>query len=188
MLLGEEGRVFGKIPFFYIPSADLVVQPGDMQQGPSWWHPQGTFGDLVRRLANGLDTLPPPKLTRVTVNGEPVADPNSYLALYTTGKKATTYPSEDTMLQVAFLSAKPSPWTTGNYMVVYPKSHLLVRDGEIVSIPARMADDVVARASLSPDGGTRWLLWAALAHAGAVLAAVLWRVRPRPQPRPVPQA
>jgi len=188
LLLGDGGKVFGRIAFFYVPGADLVVQPGDGSQTPAWWHPQGRFGAIVRSLAARLQPFPAPRITRVTVNGEPVADPQSYLRLYTVGDKATTYPKDTSSVQVVFESARQTPWTAGNDVSVYPVSRLLIRDGQLVSIPASVADRVAARASLAPGGGFPWPLAAAAALAVSALALVARRVRPRAAPQPVPQA
>jgi len=188
ILMGDRGKVFGRLSFFYIPSDDMVLQPGDGAQAPAWWHPQGRFGEILRSLAKDVKPLPAPKLTKVMVNGLPVQDPNSYLRLYTIGEKANTYPRETASVQVVYESATQSPWSAGNYIVVYPKSHLLVRDGQIVSIPSSVAEQVAARESIAPTGGFPWFGVLAALVATALLAALLWRFRPRPSPQPVPQA
>ena len=188
LLMGDGGKVFGRLSFFYIPSDDMVLQPGDGAQAPAWWHPQGRFGEILRSLATDVKPLPAPKLTNVMVNGLPVQDPTSYLRLYRIGEKATTYPREQDSVQVVYESATQSPWSAGNYMVVYPKSHLLVRDGQIVSIPKSVAEKVAARESIAPTGGIPWLGIIAALAASALLATLLWRFRPRTAAQPVPQA
>lgn len=188
LLMGDGGRVFGRLSFFYVPSDDMVLQPGDGAQAPAWWHPQGRFGEILRSLAKDVKPLPAPKLTKVMVNGLPVQDPTSYLRLYSIGEQATTYPREAASVQVVYESATQSPWSAGNYMVVYPKSHLLVRDGQIVSIPRDVAERVAARESIAPRGAFPWLTLFAALLATALLGAALWRFRPRAAPQPVPQA
>jgi hypothetical protein len=189
LLMGDGGKVYGRLSFFYIPSDDMVLQPGDGAQAPAWWHPQGRFGEILRSLAKDVKPLPAPKLTKVTVNGVPVQDPTSYLRLYSIGAKATTYPRDPASVQVVFESARQSPWSAGNYLVVYPKSNLLIRDGQIVSIPRSVAEQVAAREGITlPGEGFPWLPLLAALLATVLLAATVSRFRPRPRPQPVPQA
>ena len=83
-----------------------------------------------------------------------------------------------------------TPWSDGNDVVVYPDSNLLVRDGQILSIPGAIADRAARGESLDVGGGG--LPWPWIAGGAAVLAAVLVLVallrRPRMAPRPVVQA
>jgi hypothetical protein len=190
LLLGEGGKIFGRIAFFYVPSADLVVQAGDEHTQPAWWHPQGAFGALVRRLAERVRPLPPPTLTSVTVDGRAVDDPQSYLRLYTTGKKPETYPRDTRSVTIAFHSQRPTPWSTRNYVVLYPSANILVRDGVMVAVSPSVTKAVTARASLDTSGGPPWLTIAlALGGAAAVVAVALSRrSRLRPTAAPVPQA
>lgn len=190
LLLGDGGKIFGRIPFFYVPSADLVVQAGDDHTQPAWWHPQGAFADLVRRLAKRVQPLPAPTLTSVTVNGRAVADPQSYLRLYTIGTKPKTYPRDTRSLTVEFHSKRPTPWSTRNYVVLYPGTNLLVRDGQMVSVPRAVTKAVTRRSSLDTSGGAPWPTIALAAVAAAAFAAVALRLRTRLRPTaaPVPQA
>lgn len=193
LLIGEPGgKVFGRIPFFYVPSAHMLVQPGQGpgKEQPAWWHPQPSVRRAVEGLASKLAPFEPPSKLTVTVNDRRVADPQSYLRLYTTGAKTDRYPTEDDAVYLTFASKTPTPWTTGNYMVLYPQARLLVRDGQIVAVSRSVADRVSTGTSLSPDRGFPWLV-AAFVAAGVALASVLalaWARRPRTAPRPVPQA
>jgi hypothetical protein len=190
ILIGEpNGKVFGRIPFFYVPSSDLMVDPGDGNQRPAWWHPKGELGSLVRSLAPRVTAFPAPKRVDVAINGTPVQDPASYLRLFTYGKRTDAYPKSDHFVQITFGSTKPTPWTTGNDIALYTKDRLLIRDGEIVAVSGSMADRIVSGSSLSPGSRVPWRLLALALAALAVLglmAAV--RLRMRTAPRPVPQA
>jgi len=190
LLLGDGGKVFGRLLFFYVPSADLVVQAGDQYTQPSWWHPQGAFADIVRRLAKRVEPLPAPTMTSVTVDGRAVADPQSYLRLYTVGTKPKAYPTDTRSLTIAFHSRRPTPWSTRNYVVLYPGTNLLVRDGQMVSVPPSVTKAVMQRGSLDTSGGAPWLTIALAAVAAAASAAVALRLRSRLRPTaaPVPQA
>lgn len=188
LLLGDRGKVFGRFTFYYVPDGHLVVQPGQGAQTATWLEAQGPLGDLLERLAARLRPFAAPKLVDVAINGKLAADPQSYLRLYSIGSKAETYPTDTGSVQVVLETAKRTPWSDGNNLVVYPGSNLLVRDGEIVSIPAEIANRAANGESLAAGGG---LPWAAIAVATAVaflLAVAIARLRPRAAPRPVPQA
>lgn len=196
LLAGDRGKVVGKLLFYFVPGdgGGRVVQPGRYGQVTVWTRAQGKIGALVAALAGRVDPYGTPHMNRVTVNGKPVRDPQSYLRLWTLGHKATGYPDGIDSGQIVFYSDPASPWSDGNYVVAYAKSSLLLRDGKLVELPKDVAERVAARASLAPDDGFPWtwtaiLGGAALALAGSVLAvALLRRVRPDPSPRPVAQA
>jgi hypothetical protein len=73
---------------------------------------------------------------------------------------------------------------------VYAKSRLLLRDGQIVSLPKDVAAAVADGRSLDPRSAFSWAVVAvAVAFAAlALLAALAWRARPRSSPQPVAQA
>ena len=76
ILIGEpNGRVFGRIPFFYVAGSDLMIDPGDSNQQPAWWHPQGELATLVHALAPKVTPFAVPKEITVAVNGVAVQDP-----------------------------------------------------------------------------------------------------------------
>jgi hypothetical protein len=196
LLAGDRGKVVGKLPFYYVPGdgGGQIVQPGRYGQVTVWTRAQGKVASLVAALAARIEPYGTPQMTSVTVNGRAVRDPQSYLRLWTLGKKATGYPDGLDSGQVVFYSDPASPWSDGNYVVAYAKSNLLLRDGKIVALPKDVAERIAARASLAPDDGFPWTLTAivavaALAVAVIVLAVLLpRRLRPRPSPRPVAQA
>jgi hypothetical protein len=187
LLIGEGGKVFMRIPFFYVPDAKLMVQPGNGNEQPAWWHPEGALKTIVESLAAAVRPNPVPANIVVTANGKPVADPQSYLRLFTIGGKTDKYPTEDSSVQVTFTSPKSTPWTTGNVMVLYPKSHLFIRDGQMVALSADTSDRIVRGASLAPGSSFPWLPAAAGVAAVVLAAAIVRRLRPRTAPRPVTQ-
>ncbi|MDP9286014.1 MAG: hypothetical protein M3P41_13825 [Actinomycetota bacterium] len=187
LLAGDHGKVFGRLPFFYVPDGHLIVQPGEGAQPTTWSHPEGRLAALLAELAQRTKPLSTPTITEVAVNGTAVSDPQSYLRLYSIGGKPQTYPTDTSSVQVVFESDRPSPWTTGNYIVVYPKSNLLVRDGQLVSIPAGIAARVARGESLDVGDSFPWLLTLA-GTVVVLLAGLLWRFRLRTAPQPVTQA
>jgi hypothetical protein len=185
LLLGDGGKVFGKFAFYYVPDGRLVVQPGQGGQVTTWLHPSPRLAALLADLASRLKPHPMQRLTEVAVNGRPAADPQSYLRLYDIGKKATTYPSE-TGTQISLQTDVRTPWSDGNDVVVYPKSGLLVRDGQILAIPGSIADRAARGESLDVGGGGLPWTWIAVVAgtfaAALALVAVLRRTRVAPSP------
>jgi hypothetical protein len=181
VLAGEGGKVYGRIPFYYVPDAKLIVLPGAGAQTTTWQPATSAWRAAIQRVADGTKPFPAPTISRVSVDGVNPADPQSYLALYTVGEKATTYPRSSDMAQVVLESNRPTPWTDGNSLVVYPKEALLVRDGQMVSIPERVAERVAAHASLA-DGGRSfpWLPVAVAAALALLVAAAMLVARHAP--------
>lgn len=190
ILIGEpNGKVFGRIPFFYVPGSDLMVDPGDSNQQPAWWHPQGELAAIVQALAPKVTPFAVPKQITVAVNGVAVQDPTSYLRLFTIGKRSAAFPKSDHFVQVTYQSKTQTPWTTGNDIALYTADRLLMRDGEIVALSSSMSDRIAAGASLTPGSHFPWRVLAlVLAALAALVLTVAVRLRARPTPRPVPQA
>lgn len=189
LLAGDGGQVVGKLLFYYVPGSGQVVQPGRLGGSSTWTRPDAKLVALVERLAERTKPFAAPHLDSVTLNGAAVSDPQSYLRLWTVDGKATTYPKGLGSRQVIFFSDPASPWTDGNYVVAYPKSHLLLRDGQLVALPDSVATKLAAGRSLDTGRAIPWTPIAA-AIAVLVLAAALIRRRPRPHraPQPVAQA
>jgi hypothetical protein len=189
LLAGDRGKVVGKLLFYYVPGSGQVVQPGRLGGSSTWTRPDAKLTALVEKLASRTKPFATPHLDSVTINGVSAVDPQSYLRLWTLGDKATTYPDGTGARQVIFYSDPASPWSDGNYVVAYPTSHLLLRDGQFVSLPRAVASRLASGRSL--DSG-REIPWTPIAAAIAVLvlAAALARRRahPRPAPQPVAQA
>lgn len=189
LLAGDQGKVVGKLAFYYVPGSGQIVEPGRQGGATNWTTPNAKLAALVDRLAARTKPFATPRLTSVTLNGTTVTDPQSYLRLWTLGGKAKTYPHGLASQQVIFFSDPASPWTDGNYVVAYPKSQLLLRDGQLVSLPEEVAAHLATGRSLDPGRPVPWTPIVA-AIAVLVLAAVLVRSRPRPAraAQPVVQA
>jgi hypothetical protein len=183
LLAGDRGKVIGKLPFYYVPDANQIVVPGRFGQVTSWTHPDRRMAPVIARLAARVDPYGTPQLTQVTLNGEKATDPQSYLRLWTIGRKATGYPDGLGSQQVIFYSDPASPWSDGNYVVVYAKAHLILRDGQIAALPKDVAAAVAAGRSLDPGRTFPWLPLVLGAGVLAVLAALAVAVARRVRPR-----
>jgi hypothetical protein len=189
-LAGDHGKVYGRMPFYYVPGGAAIVQPGMGGQTTTWQTANATWRAALDRLAKKVQPFAAPTITRVSLNSRNAEDPQSYLDLYTIGSKAKTYPKHPESIQVVLESKRRTPWTDGNYIVLYPKDRLLVRDGLLVTIPGDVADAAAAGRSLDLGRSFPWL---AVAVAGAVAllvaaAMLLARRLPARGQRPVPQA
>jgi len=189
-LVGDDGKTFGRVPFYFLPERSLMVMPGQGGQTTAWTNASASWKAALAALAAKVEPFGPPTIDRVSLNSKNAADPQSYLDLYTVGKAATTYPKHDASVQVVLESAKRTPWTDGNYVVLYPDDNLLVRDGQLVSIPSSVADAAAAGRSLDTGRSLPWLVVAiAIGLAALVAAALLVARRTAAGVRhPVPQA
>jgi len=191
VLVGDHGKTFGRMPFYFLPGRSLMVMPGEGGQTTAWTEATAQWRAALASLAAKVEPFATPTIDRVSLNSKNAADPQSYLRLYTVGKAATTYPKHDASIQVVLESAKRTPWTDGNYVVLYPDDNMLVRDGQLVSIPPSVADAAAAGLSLDTRRSFPWVV-AAVAAALALLVAAALLVARRAAAagvrQPVPQA
>jgi hypothetical protein len=184
---GGDGIVRARIPFYYVPGARTIVQPGNGSMTTTWLHANAAWRAVLDRFAKDVEPFATPTITRVSLNGDNAADPQTYLKLFTVGDKATTYPKDASSIQVVLESKTRTPWTDGNYIALYPKSNLLVRDGQIVSIPGEISGAAAAGESLDVGRSFPWLaVWIALAVAALVAGSMLV-ARRIPERHPIPQ-
>jgi hypothetical protein len=122
-------------------------------------------------LTRGVEPFARPTLTRVTVAGKAVVDPNSYLALYDIRRRGLVRPGKADWVTIRLRSAQPSPWTDGTNELSYSRSaNLLTRDGELVRVPGALASRLERRASLRlPSSKPRSTLLHALGSALGLL-------------------
>jgi hypothetical protein len=190
-LVGDGGKVFGRLPFYFLPERSLMVVPGQGGQTTAWTNATPQWKAALTALTAKVEAFGPPTIERVSLNSKHAADPQSYLDLYTVGKAATTYPKHDASIQVVLETAKRTPWTDGNYVVLYPDDDMLVRDGQLVSIPSSIADAAAAGRSLDAGHSFPWLVVAIAIGFGVLVAAALLVARRTAAGgvrRPVPQA
>ena len=171
LIAGDNGKVMGKLPFYYVPAERQLVQPGRYGQTTTWTHPTGGLAPMLERLAKRVTPYKSPTFTAVRLDSRPVKDPQSYVRLWTVGSAAHGYPDGIGSRQVIFYTAAPSPWSDGNYIVAYPASRLLMRDGQLVSIPKDVASAVAHGTSMAPASSRPWL-WALAIVPVAALAGI----------------
>jgi hypothetical protein len=188
VLMGDHGKVYGRMPFYFVPDGSRIALPGNAGQTTAWEYATGQTKATLEALAARLKPFPTPTITRVSLNARNAEDPQSYARIYTVGGKAEGYPSDLNSIQVVLESKARTPWTDGNYVVLYPKARLLVRDGQIVSIPGDVADAAAAGQSLDLGRAFPWVSLLVGLAVIALVAGLLVRFRPRPSPHPVPQA
>lgn len=103
---------------------------------------------IFERLTAGMEPLPAPVPSRVTVGGKPVRDPSSYLRLWSVGKATYTYPARGFMA-IKTTCDLASPWTDpAATLQISRRGALLMRDSSVYRIPLQLARLVRARVSL----------------------------------------
>jgi hypothetical protein len=131
---------------YYVPSTGQVRQH---ESGlTSWWTLQDASG--VRALTASLAPYPVPRITRVTVGGRAVRDPESYFRIFGAGRAwyAAILPH---WIRIKFFAATTSPWTDGaDDFLISKKGRLVWIDGDLVRIPLQLAQRIRARRSLAP--------------------------------------
>jgi hypothetical protein len=177
LLAGDNGKVFGKLLFYYVPGAHQIVQPGRNGQTTTWTQVNGKLGPMLDRLAARVKPYAEPRFTRVTVDFKNVKDPQSYVRLWTAGTKAHDYPRGNDMRQVIFFTASATPWSDANYVVAYPTDRLLMRDGQLVAIPNDVAKAIAHGTSMAPADSSKPWLWALAIVPVAALAGIPLRRR-----------
>jgi hypothetical protein len=177
LLAGDNGKVMGKLPFYYVPGAHQIVQPGRYGQTTTWTRVNGKLGPMLDSLASRVKPYAAPRFTRVTVDSKSVKEPQSYGRLWTVGTKANDYPRGDDMRQVTFFTASPTPWSDANYVVAYPSDRLLMRDGQLVAVPKDIANSIAHGTSMTPANSSRPWLWALAVVPVAALAGIPLRRR-----------
>jgi hypothetical protein len=177
VLIGDGHEVGVRLPFWYVPDQSKLTTVRDGSAQPlAWRNAHGSWKRALDRLSNGIEPYDTPTITRATVNGDPVADPQSYLRLFTLTGKPDGYP-RDLGEQIILESSPRSPWTDGNDIVYSLSAKAIIRDGEMVGVSASVASAIDARTSLAPDDrGFPWLPVAvavglAVLVAGALVAA-----------------
>ena len=139
----------------------------------AWTQLRGTTATVMKRLARTVDAFPPPTISATTVDGRPVGEPATYLALLgATGDRMdyTTMPTD--WVPIDFRSTTPSPWTDAPFELMYsPSRNVLERGVHQLVLADELAADVESARPLRAEEATRWLPW--LVVVGLVAALLL---------------
>ena len=123
---------------YLIPSV-LAVRWNSGNGHPSGWSGvQAEAADIVAQATRGMEPYATPTLTRVTVGGREVAEPQTYVQLL--NGKRTFARVKGPWLRVVFESATQSPWTDGSSTVRLSRRQPYVEiDGFFYRIPRSVA-------------------------------------------------
>ena len=174
-------------PAFFVPAAGVVRGRPDPDGfgDPAWFRLPADTDAALRAIVRGVDPFPPPRLTRVVIRGEPVADPEAYLALLgelPPGEAGANAEGVDIVLHAR---GQPSPWTDGfNRLSYLANRKELNRDGSVVRLPPDLVA-LVERPREHARGGEAYGIGdviAPLAIFGTVLA--LWLIGRRSRHAP----
>lgn len=134
---------------YWIPSGS-VLRLSQQQGGPALWF-QPRFGEVaaLTQAAATLQPFPAPKRATVAVNNTIVRHSASYLRLFTIGVPVATWTGAKGWLPI-YMWGSETPWTDGlNFMSISKAGSFLKRgDGDILKIPARVADRIRHRLPL----------------------------------------
>ena len=135
---------------YWIPSGS-VLRLSETQGGPAIWLQPRV--DEVAALVKAAETLRPfaaPKRATVAVNNTIVLHSSTYLRLFTIGVPVATWSGANGWLPI-YIWGSDTPWTDGlNFMSISRNRSFLKRaDGDVVKIPARVADRIRHRLPLA---------------------------------------
>jgi hypothetical protein len=179
---GDNGQVIHRETAYWLPDTNLMRF--SETQDSSWWQLFPNQISLYKDAASGIDPFTP-SLSRVTVGGKAVADPNSYLRLLGPFRWATLPRGKLHTVRIVLRSSQTNPWVDGRALIRYDaKRRLLLRDDGYFRLPKTLAKLVMKRSSLassSPQSGSgngHTALYAGLG-AGVVAAAGILAVARR---------
>jgi len=133
---------------YLIPAASAVRWNSGNGHPSGWSGVDSAAAAIAAQVVKGIDPYPAPVMTRVTVGGREVANPQSYVQLLS-GKRSFAWVTGP-WLRVTFESATASPWTDGSSIVRLARRHPYVSiDGMTFRIPRTVAQR--ARKALSLD-------------------------------------
>jgi hypothetical protein len=141
---------------FYVPGADMVVFRDEVGRA-TFEQLNGDARAAFRRYTDGIVPYPAPTITDATVDGRHVADPQSYLSLFTERPVGESYPAAADFVPIVLHASRPSPWTDARYLMFSPSTGSLERGTRNVQLAPATVDAIVAGASLddgSPGGGS----------------------------------
>jgi hypothetical protein len=172
----EQGRDLGQWSVFWIPSASMVAFR-DEAGNTTFDRADETTLAAFTAVTKGIEPFEMPDIVGAKVDGEPVADPSSYLGLFGRPSDPTIFPDASDWQPVELTGTRPSPWTDDILVMVSPQKRIVEVGGTGLShLSQHEAAAITARAALPIDeSGIRWglVILAAAAAVAAVACLVL---------------
>ena len=135
---------------YWIPSGS-VLRLSESLGGPAvWLQPRYDEVAALTKAAEMLRPFAPPKRATVAVNNVIVRPLSTYFRLFTIGVPVATWSGAKGWLPI-YMWGSDTPWTDGlNYLSISRTGSFLKRaDGDVVRIPARVADRIRHRLPLT---------------------------------------
>ncbi|HKU55790.1 MAG TPA: hypothetical protein VJP41_02095 [Gaiellaceae bacterium] len=129
---------------YFIPAAGEIRTVDSLSSDHALWAKLSSkLAVRLRKLVQRVKPYgAPKKLRMVFVKDRTAARPSSYLRLYTLGTPTRSAPSVEGWTGITLLGP-PTPWTDGkNVLSVSSRGSYLKRDGELVRIPAPVAQRI----------------------------------------------
>jgi hypothetical protein len=133
---------------YYVSSANAVRVNESLRTptvAPGWFALNPDAQTRLARITTGLEPFAAATPIRAVVGRKSVRDPASYAVLWTLGKRAHDWPRAG-WLSVRIFTDVPSPWQGS--LLFARRGNLLLRDGYVYAISARLAARIRAHASL----------------------------------------
>lgn len=106
---------------YLVPGSSAIRWNAGSGSSGTWSGLGSATLDAIRGLARGVEPYSTPTLTRVTVGGREVAEPQTYLQLF--AGKLVYKQVGGRWWTVKLQSAAPSPWTDGSFLVRLSRNH-----------------------------------------------------------------
>lgn len=133
---------------YWVPSAS-VLRLAPQGRPAAWVAATAAEAELLRAKTEGLRPYPSPVQVLAAVDGVKARGAATYLRLYTVGAPATSAAGAGGWLPIWMLGGR-SPWNDGrNALFVSRRGGFLKRDGQLVRIPAALAQRIRARLPLT---------------------------------------
>lgn len=180
--VGDRGRIAGRETVYWLRGARMTHSAAQSSFDP-WVRLTEAQSRRLERAAGALTPLRP-TLRRVTIDGEPVADPGSYIRLFGRFTPSYAYAAKDAKtITLVITPAHPNPWLQRQVTLRYrPELRQLERpDYEDVTLPGGLARRLDGSSS---DGRTALIGGIGAAGLAALAAlALIGRRRMNPNGR-----
>jgi hypothetical protein len=126
---------------YYVPAGRVFR--GVQGNHAEWTRAPEAARTVLDQAADGLEPYTVPVVSRATVGRKVAKNPASYLALFQLPARKARLGVRTDWVRIRLRSAVPSPWTDGkNVLYFSARGRVLLRDGETVRLPKRVARSV----------------------------------------------